>query len=428
MDSFKRDELIYEFRKLLKNKKAVLLIVIGAVLLVGLVIFALLRSGIREEAPEETPTVTLPDRKGSRTATLSAVGDLMIDENLLRDAKQANGSYDFISCFLPSADLLTEADLTVGNLEMTFSGEPYGGQTYSAPESLAETLKIIGFDILQTGNSKTLAGGLAGLGKTLDTLHAEGLETVGSYASRKERHDCGSVLLKEVNGIRIAFIAFTKGFDGMTIPNGHEYCADLLYTDYNTQYNTVDRSGILSVVDNAKAENPDIIVAMLHWGSSYKIAVSESQKKIANLLLENGVDVILGSHSHAVGPMELRSITAEDGSERQGFVAYSLGNFLSTDTESYAQESLVLNLEFSKDDETGEAWISGIEYVPVYLVDNGKEASNRYQTLDLYRAIELYHTTYYQRVSERNYQRLLEAIDDLKYNTGTDFDRGPATG
>lgn len=95
---------------------------------------------------------------------------------------------------------------------------------------------------------------------------------------------------------------------------------------------------------------------MLHWGSESDSAVTDSQKKIKNLLFENGVDAIIGSHSHIVGPMEQEQVTTVDGTEKTCFVAYSLGNFFSSMDDSYAKncrESVVLNLSFTKNGQTG---------------------------------------------------------------------------
>ena len=359
-----------------------------------------------------------------QTATISAVGDIALDDALLTDALQQDGSYDFTPYFLNAAPLLYEADLTIGNLELTFSGEPYGGDTFSAPESLASTLHTLGFDLVQTANSKSVAGGISGLENTISVLNSNGIETVGTYTSQYQ-HDYKNVRIKEINGIRFAFIAYTKGFDGMSIPEGSEYCTNLLYEDYNSQYTTIDKEQIISCIDAAKAEDPDVIISLVHWGSVYKMDISESQQKIADLMFENGVDVILGSHSHMVAPIEMREVERPGGTMKQGFLAYSLGNFLSSDQETNTQESLVLNLTFTKNEETGIVGISDVNYVPLYIVDNGKRADDRYEILDIYRSIDLYNTSYLDRVSDEIFEELNQAIETLKTNTNTDYDRGP---
>ena len=396
-----------------------LIFLLAAVVLTGAILY--LRKLDTPDAEESSNVAG-----NTATASISAVGDITMSDALVADALQDDGSYDFTSCFLNVASLLCDSDLTVGNLELTFSGSPYGGSTYSAPESLAATLKTFGFDILETANSKSLAGGISGLRATIDLLRGNGIESLGTYGTQAER-DAGQVLLKEVNGIRIAFFAFTKGFDGMSIPSGSEYCANLLYTDYDTVYEDVAEAEILSVIEEARALEPDAMVAMVHWGSEYRMKVSETQKEIADLMVRNGVDVILGSHSHMVGPMESRTVETADGIEKEVFVAYSLGNFLASDTEPYTQSSVVLNLEFTKDLDTGETTISNVDYVPVYLADYGEEYSNRFQTLDINQSISLYESSYLGKVSESTYNAMLEALEDLKTNTAPPEDKSEAS-
>ena len=372
---------------------------------------------LKIQAPAQPPQAEAPAPTNTATATRAAVGDLTISDVLAADALQSDGSYDFGSCLLNVTPLLSGADLTVGNLELTFSGSPYGGENASAPDSLAAALGSAGFDLLQTANSKSLAGGISGLRSTLSTLQANGLTALGTFGTQAALNDAGHVVLREVNGIRIAFFAFTKGFGGMSIPTGSEYCASLLYTDYNTAYQKIDRDAILAVIDEAQALDPDVIVAMVHWGSEYRMTVSQSQKDIAKLMFTNGVDVILGSHSHMVGPMETQHVTTASGEEKDVFVAYSLGNFLSSADETYTRESVVLNLEFVKDLDTGKTTIGSTDYVPVYLADFGEDAANRFQTLEIAQAMELYDSAYLGRVNEATYNAMQQALEDLAKHT-----------
>lgn len=360
--------------------------------------------------PEKEPA--LPP---TMVATLTAVGDINISPLLIEDALQPDGSYDFSSAFFDVADLLHDADLTLGNLELCFAGEPYGDYTASAPESLAITLRTLGFDIMQTANSKTLSGGIKGLRSTLETLRAHGLEPVGSYASQGERNATGGVLIKEVNGIRFAFLAMTKGFDGMSIPDGNEYCTNVLYEDYDSVYSDVDSEQIVSLINNAKAQDPDVIIALVHWGSEYRMTVSKTQKSIADLMFRNGVDAILGTHSHMAGPMEFRTVETNSGEEKEVFLAYSLGNFYASDPTIYAQESLILNMEFTKDSETGETTITKADYIPIYITDHGDGTQDRFQTQSIELALELYDDAFATRVP--NTETLTEAIETIESNT-----------
>lgn len=325
------------------------------------------------------------------TATLAAVGDIMVYDEQLQDALQQDGSYNFLPSFSKVAAFLTEPDYTVGNFEANCIGAPYAGYPdFNAPESLAKTLSAVGFDLMQTANTYSIQNGVTGLESTLDNLKAGGLDTVGTYAAKEDKETSGGVVIKDIGGIKVAFLAFTKGVNNMSLPVGYEYCVNLLYTDYNSTYSKVNEAGILTSIESAKALSPDIIVAMVHWGSEYETAISDTQKEIADLMVKNGVDVILGSHPHVVGQMEERTVTIDDV-EKKVFIAYSLGNFISNMTEDEhagTQESVILNLEFTKNPETAETVISKIEYIPLYIWDNGEEAANRYEVVSISEAMK----------------------------------------
>ena len=312
----------------------------------------------------------------------------MVYDNQLSDAEQADGSYNFDDCFKAVSAYTMGADLTVGNLELNFCGTPYSGYpNFKAPETLAASLAGIGFDLVQTANTYSIQNGMLGLQSTIHYLDAAKIGHVGTYATEDEKKENGGVIVEDMNGIKVAFIAFTKGVNNVSLPTGAEFAVNLLYTDYSSNYTQVDESAILNQIDAAKALSPDVIVAMLHWGGEGDLAPSDTQTKIKDLMFQNGVDVILGSHSHLVGPMQEETVKTEDGTEKTCFVAYSLGNFISGKNTDGYNESCVLNLQFTKDGETGETTISKISYLPTYILDSGTSAEIEFQVLPIRSAI-----------------------------------------
>lgn len=436
--TYERDEELLESRRLrrmeLKRKRMIRnRIILGGAALALLLLIVLIARGCGKKedtlpepaVPAITPEVQKPEPaepKPTQTtkATLSAVGDIMVYASQVEDAKKEDGSYDFLPSLASVSTLLTASDITVGNFEANFAAEPYAGfPNFSAPPSLADTLASLGFDVLQTANTYSIQGGLTGLSSTIRTIREAGMDTLGTYlsAADKEEHQ---VVVREANGIKIAFIAFTKSVNNMTLPTGSEYAVDLLCTDYDTTYNSLDRSAITAAVSAAKAEDPDIIVAMLHWGSEFESDISKPQQEAADLLIENGVDVILGSHPHIVGKMEFKDVKV-NGKDKRVFIAYSLGNFLVGNERGQASnapasfESVILNLEFTK--ENGETTISGCNYVPLYIMDNGEDVINRYQVRNVYDVLD--------NSPDDDTKALMEqAIAHLKADTESTFDRG----
>ena len=356
-------------------------------------------------------------------ATLSAIGDIMCYEEQIADALQADGSYDFTASFAKVADLLGAADLTVANLETNFAGTPYSGYpTFSSPPELAKAMADAGIDILQTANTYSMENGMAGLRTTIETIEEYGMQSAGTYGTQEEANENGGVVIREINDIKFAFIAFTKGINGRTRPADNAYCVNLLYTDYTSTYSSVDENALIKSVQSAKALEADVIIALLHWGGEYDIEPNDTQTAIADLLFKNGVDVILGSHAHVVGPMEKRTVTTVDGESKEVFIAYNLGNFISRMTKEGTQASVVLNLSFTKSGETGETTITAAEYVPGYIADHGEGADVRYEVLDIAEEVDHYIGNADGHVSEELYSTIKAERERIRTNAGAEFE------
>ena len=78
----------------------------------------------------------------------------------------------------------------------------------------------------------------------------------------------------------------------------------------------------------------------MHWGEEYKTVPNNEQNELANFLFENGADIILGSHPHVLQRMEKRNITLSDGTTKDGFIIYSLGNFVSGQVKENTKNSI----------------------------------------------------------------------------------------
>jgi poly-gamma-glutamate synthesis protein (capsule biosynthesis protein) len=243
-----------------------------------------------------------------------------------------------------------------------------------------------------------------GLKKTIDAVRAEGMEPLGVYANTPQAQAAKGYTIRTVKGIKIAFVAFTKGMDGMALPAGNEGCVNILYEDYATDYQTVNTDAINRVLDAAAKEKPDVTVALLHWGSEYNDNVSDSQEDILKLLKGKGVDAVIGTHSHYVQKMQMDK---ENGT----FVAYSLGDFAGDAERSGSEYSVVLELEITRNEETGETAITDFGYTPIFtVVEEGKPL----RVVRIKEAMEAYEGDYIEKISQKTYEAMTYALQRIE--------------
>lgn len=371
------------------------------------ILFFLLKGRTNEPLPVSTDAPTdPPPTTGTTVVTIAAGGDVNLTDELLDAVRRPDGSYDFSGYFLHAAPLLSGADLAIVNLEANFTANPVDAASHNAPASLASALAGCGVDVVQTANSYSIASGLAGLASTMETIAQAGMKTAGTSATEADFAKTKGVTMVEVQGVKIALVAFTKGVGNLNLPEGSEHCVNLLYKDYASTYTKVDKDGIQAVLDAAQAQSPDITIALLHWGSEYDGVVSDTQEQIRKLMFAGGVDAIIGTHSHLVGELLL----AEDGS----FTAYSLGDLCGTDADSDARQSIILQLEFTKNNETGETKLTNYSYTPIYLANSEQSPAGIYQILNTENETALYEQNYYTRVSEKTYGLLAQSKADIE--------------
>ena len=324
-----------------------------------------------EENKEEEPT--------DITFTMAAVGDIMCHNTQYNDAyNKDTDTYDFSYVFDDISLYTKTADICVGNLETTFAGEDVGYSgypTFNTPDSLAYELKDIGVDVLSTAGNHALDKGFNGLSRTIDVLNDADIAHTGTYKTEEEQN---TILTKYVKGIKIAFVNFTYGTNGIKIPSGKEFCVNLIDNDLITKQ-----------LDLAKSQNPDIIVACMHWGNEYKTTPNDTQKELSTFLFQNGVDIILGTHPHVLEPMEKQTVTLEDGTTKDGFVIYSLGNFISGQTAENTKTSIILDLTITKHTD-GKITIDKAEYKPIYMYTDKSLKTKKMKLLDINKNIYNY--------------------------------------
>ena len=409
-----RQELAEKRRQTAARQKAMLIrlgIAAAVLLACGLLILLLPRGNnpaadttqtgtAAESTANAQPQTTSPDPV--TTVHLTFGGDLNITDSVVTAGAP---DYDYTAAFLDVAPLFADADLAALNFEGILYGTPYGSKNgNSAPQQLVQALARAGVDMVQLANSCCLNQGLSGLVSTISGIRAAGIEPLGAYPDQAAFQDGKGYVIRQVNGIRIAFVAFTKGMDGLTLPAGSEDCVNVLYSDYDSTYQTIDREGILQVLSAAHKEKPDITIAMLHWGSEFNDTISASQTEIVELMQDEGVDAIIGTHSHYVQQMVYDRAKGT-------FVAYCLGDLFGDGSRPGSEYSVVLDLEVTKDNGSGDTKISGYSYTPVFTVS---EAGAQKRVVRIKEAMAAYEGGYIEAVSEQTYAAMAYALTRIE--------------
>ena len=348
------------------------IVLIAIIFLIGFSVKEITHKAPSNDEKIETTSkeIVIPQDK---TVNLVSIGDIMCHNTNYQTAyNSSTKTYDFAPAFLNIAKYVEKRDIAIGNLETTLAGKEIGYSgypTFNSPEELGVAIKNIGVDVVSTANNHCMDKGSKGIVNTLDNLDQIGISHTGTNRTKEEQD---TILVKEVNGLKIAFLSFTYGTNGINIPSGKEYLVNL-----------IDKDLILEQIELAKKQNPDIICASMHWGIEYAQKQNKEQEQLADLLFKNGVDIILGNHAHVIEPMEKRTITLDDGTQKECFVVYAQGNFISAQVKEHTRSTIILDMNITKKGETGKLSIDSVDYIPVYCYDRGKGVQNRYVLLDV---------------------------------------------
>ena len=359
---------------------------------------------VTTQPPEATGPVVKEERT---TVSVSVAGDLNVTAATVNAGLTPYG-YDYGPVFRDVAPLLANADVTVLNFEGNLFGIPYGQENASAPPEMLQELSDIGVDMIQMANSYSIRNGLLGLESTLSGIRAAGMEPLGAYATNEEFKESQGFTIRDINGVRLAFVAFTKGMDNLGLPAGSENCVNVLYEDYATTYQTVARDKINSILKNVRSAEPDYIIALLHWGSEHNDEYSDTQETIREVLFAGGVDAIVGTHSHRVQAVDFDR-------EAGTFTAYSLGDFFSDTTEAGTNNSIVLNLQITKDKQTGETKLTDYTCTPIYNMTPEESGETTLRLVRTRTAMEGHDIGIYNCISDELYSNMAYSLERIEY-------------
>lgn len=243
--------------------------------------------------------------KSGEPAILMFVGDIMLDRGVEYMVKKyGEGDYSFP--FLKIADYLEKADILFGNLESPISdrGKKVGSiYSFRARPEAIEGLEYAGFDIVSVANNHIFDYGKEAVEDSFKRLREAGIDFAGGGFSEKEA--C-SPIIKEIKGIKIGFLAFTNL--GSLTWQAKEDLSGICWLDEK----------IKERIKEAK-ENSDLVIVSLHSGEEYQSQPTSEQRYFSHLAIDAGADLVVGHHSHVVQLIERY---------KQGYIAYSLGNFV----------------------------------------------------------------------------------------------------
>ena len=340
---------------------------------------------------------------------LVATGDILCHNTQYFDAYDSStGTYDFNYVFDDVVKYIEPADIAISSLETSFAGSDVGYSNYprfNSPDSLITAVKNIGVDIISTAGNHCLDYGFSGLSRTIDVLDSNGLSHLGTYKSQEEQ---SKILYKDIDGVKIAFLNYTYGTNGIPVPSGKDFCVNL-----------IDKDLMSYQINLAKDENADVIIACMHWGTEYSTVQNSEQEELADFLFKSGVDIIIGNHPHVAEPMEKRSVTLEDGTVKDCFVIYALGNFTADQNYANTRSSVILNLDLTFEDDVLN--INSATYTPIYIYENPNVRYHKFKLIDMEDAISKYESSKDTSIGQSLYNTLKFELNNITKIVGDEI-------
>jgi len=331
----------------------------------------------------ETRTAPLPSPEPEpgpvvREAVLYAVGDIMVHiPQLPAYHDEASGKYDFSPWFEDVRPIFAEGGWVAGNLETVLAGADlkYSGYPrFNSPPELAGNLREAGFHVLSTANNHSLDRGWTGVVRTLERLREAGIVPVGTA---EDEEAARRTVIVERNGIRLGFLSYTYGTNGLPLPKDKPFAVNL-----------IDPDRIREEIARTREAGADFVAVFLHFGNEYEKWPNDFQRDIARGAVEAGADLILGSHPHVVQPYEIWSVSGAGGAEdgRRGLIFYSLGNFISNQTGNGTDTGLIVKVRLTRtefaDGRVALAW-DPPEFIPTWVHIQRQNGKRHYRILPL---------------------------------------------
>lgn len=295
------------------------LAIVAAVAIVAIAAFSCSNAKAADEQSAAAAAAGAAADDGYGRVTFVAVGDNLPDDVIGGYAdslagEKGDGQYDYKPIFENIKPYIETADLAYVNQETHVGGNdigPKGYPSFNTTDEMADAIVDTGFDLVASATNHGYDWGTYGANEHSRAVWNE-LPVVFTGTATSEE-EASEIPIIERNGIKFSFLnyaSFINGFDPEDIPS---------YT-----INLMDEERMRRDVAYAK-ENSDVVLVAMHWGTELNTGIDEEQQHYAKFLADLGVDVIMGSHPHVIGPVAW--VDGQNG--HKTLVAYSLGNFLS---------------------------------------------------------------------------------------------------
>ena len=361
------------------------LICVGCTKIVGKIDFGKVDSSeaspalavVTTEAPMEPTTMPIPEDK---VIHVVAAGDNLVQTAVYRNAQthaQPGEEYNFLPLYENVRSIIESGDISILNQETLIANGEYevsgSNFNFNSPPALGDDMIDLGFNVFTMANNHVLDKWPDGLSATLDywdqRVAQHGVVVCGAY---RDEADMANIRTMEVEGVTFAFLAYTEHMNGYVMPSDTSLRVVL----------TSERDVMQAQIKQAE-QIADVVIVAAHWGVEDTHTVSEDRRLLAQDMVEWGADVIIGTHPHTAETMEY--ITRSDGT--QGFVFYSLGNFISAQTDNFNLVGEIADFDVVVDGETNAVTLENVGVIPVINhYDDGSFSNMRLYPYNMYTA------------------------------------------
>ena len=340
-------------RKLTKAGKFIVVASILIIIGFSILIKSILTTPEKEEEiiPTSTPTA-IPKVivEEPKSFTFIGVGDNLYHGALYYRQRMAGNGYNFDTYYDGTREYSENANLAYINMETICNGdEHYELSSYplfNGPKEVIDAVYNAGFDWWSISSNHSLDTGANGLLEQLNTIHEmyPDIITTGSHTSLEDKN---TPIVKEINGIKVGFLGYTYGLNGLIVPEDKEWLVSMIDKDQ------------MKIDMEALSKVSDIQMVAMHWGVEYSTSISEEQKDLTKYLNELGAEVIIGTHPHVIEPAEIYH-----GENQDTLVYYSLGNYTSAQDAAPRMVGGMASFTVNYDPNTFETSFTDVKFIP----------------------------------------------------------------